>query len=755
MKSRYLEILVLENDLAEQRRISGVLEAEGHRVRTDLGQQNQPFDALVLGICSQEQLTKAKVLKQGPLKSEIPIIGLVQKDAPESLLSASKKLCKYLIKRPFQSQLLLETLNKATKVQVDVLVIEDSDTDFDLANYQLLNQSLATMKVGEVQRCSNFGEALITLEERVFDIVILDYSLPDVTGLSGLKLLRDKYPNTPVILLTGMEDEQLALSALRNGAEDYVLKGIDGENLVRSIYYAIERNQAKVLLAQARKEAQAASEAKTSFLANMSHEIRTPLTAILGFSELAFGEKDSKKRNAALFTVSNNANHLLGVINNILDFSKIESGAMNVSDKEFSIFEKFEETLSSFTPRAEMKGLTLGIDYIFPLPETISSDPLYFTQILTNLLGNAIKFTKVGGVKIQVSCDFSTECLAIEVIDTGVGIPSEKLERIFEPFRQADDSTTRQYGGTGLGLVISRKLARALGGDISVESQYKKGSSFKLELRTGSISEKQILESVPKPNIKVETPIQGPTKGLEGHVLIADDMPDNRELISFYLEKVGLEVSMAGNGKEALDLAVENDFDLLILDMQMPFVDGYNCAKILRSKGKTLPIVALTASAMSGALGKCIEAGCNEYLRKPFNKGDLYSLLEKYLPVKDGSLWQQEREAKEFLEETGLDVRLLPVVLKFIRNLPNRRNEIEKAFEQGDWERLSMLAHKLGGADNFGFASLGECARNLEYELRGGASVKGNELYLELLQKAKVVESKKDNFELYIEKHLN
>lgn len=403
-------------------------------------------------------------------------------------------------------------------------------------------------------------------------------------------------------------------------------------------------------LKAARQLAEAANESKSLFLANMSHEIRTPMTAILGFAELL--EDDELNSDPALIanavqTIRTNASHLLSVINDILDMSKIEAGCMTIEQIEFSPTKLLGEIGSLLESRAKGKGIELKFVYDSLMPELIYSDPTRLRQILLNLIGNAIKFTEVGGVTVYTSFFATTNRIQFRVVDTGVGMTAKQLEIVstFQAFWQADASTTRQFGGTGLGLRISNTLAQLLGGFISVESNPGKGSVFSvtIEAKIPQKSEYKQLASVPSStapttldSCDTSPTIALPLNGMK--ILIAEDGPDNQKLISFHLRKAGANVVIAENGLIAAELIEQGDnrFDLVLMDMQMPILDGYEATRRLRRGGYTKPIVALTAHALETDRKRCLDAGCDAFATKPIDRKELISLAERFSRMETG-----------------------------------------------------------------------------------------------------------------------
>ena len=397
----------------------------------------------------------------------------------------------------------------------------------------------------------------------------------------------------------------------------------------------------------ARRTAEDANQSKSEFLANMSHEIRTPMTAILGFADVLDTDGDfcinPSFARGAIQTIRSNANHLLTIINDILDMSKIDAGKMTTERIEIAPTMIVEEVASLMQPQAVGKGIYVEIHYDSEIPTRIKSDPTRLRQILLNLVGNAIKFTEVGKVTLHTMYLPASNSMQFRVVDSGLGMSEEQRKSIakFGAFSQADNSTTRRFGGTGLGLRISSSLAKMLGGSIQVESELGKGSVFTVTVDAGNMEGIEFVwpqvcsisrAPVPPPpvaSVRADTnPF--PLAGLR--ILLAEDGPDNQRLISFHLKKAGADVTIAENGLLATEIIESSNglFDLVFMDMQMPELDGYDATKRLRNSGHKLPIIALTAHAMDSDRQKCLDAGCDDYTTKPIHRQSLIEMAERY-----------------------------------------------------------------------------------------------------------------------------
>jgi PAS domain S-box-containing protein len=495
-------------------------------------------------------------------------------------------------------------------------------------------------------------------------------------------------------------------------------------------------------LLEAKTQAESANRAKSAFVANMSHELRTPMTAILGYADLLTRPQISAaERDRCIQTVCRNGRHLLSIINDILDVSKIEAGKMTVERIPCSPSQIVLDVASLMNVRASDKNLKFNVLWSGEIPQTIESDPTRLRQILMNLVGNAIKFTSAGSVKLIVSLvqpdSVSKPFMRFDVVDTGVGLTRLQIDQLFRPFVQADSSHARKFGGTGLGLTISKRLAKMLGGDLVVHSVPDSGSTFSLTVDTGDLAGVSMLD---KSHLAIqssssvvpsqETPSHNPR--LCGRVLLAEDGEDNRVLIGYYLRELGLDVVAVENGLLARDQALQavrdvRPFDLILMDMQMPGIDGYEAARQLRAAHYNRPIVALTAHAMGGDREKCLAAGCDDFAVKPIEWDKLLTVLRRYLRENTQTSTQapakmQSPENRPATSNSAqLDALLSKpgmskLVAKFLSKLDDRVNCIRAAAEAHDQGQLKLLAHQLkGAAGGYGFPGISQVAGALEH----------------------------------------
>ncbi len=522
-------------------------------------------------------------------------------------------------------------------------------------------EEMLGLRGGEALRCvyaldhedgCGFGEMCQQCIIRNTVLATLEHGTTHLQVEASYSFLLDGETHDSTLLLSttpiDVRGEHMALVTMQDISErkrnevELALSKMELERANRELQHSIARAE------QLAVAAEAATVAKSEFLANMSHEIRTPMTAILGFAKLAqdgcpaqceFGQGTNRE---CLATITRNGEHLLQLLNDILDLSKVEAGRLAVERIDVSPLKLTVEVASLIRVRSDAKGLELRVEFDGLIPETIRTDPTRLRQILLNLLGNAIKFTEQGCVSLLVrmaAASAEGPALAFDVVDTGVGMTAAETAVLFQPFSQADTSTTRRFGGTGLGLAVSKRLAEALGGDIQlVETRPGAGSRFRLSVATGPLDGIVMLDVHGRAAQQQPqgTPATPQTVNLQAaHILLAEDGVDNQRLIVHLLNKAGADVVLVEDGKLAAESALAardagKPFDVVLMDMQMPVMDGYEATALLRREGYEGPIIALTAHAMEGDRQKCLNAGCDDYLSKPMNRTVLLETVARH-----------------------------------------------------------------------------------------------------------------------------
>jgi signal transduction histidine kinase/CheY-like chemotaxis protein len=464
-------------------------------------------------------------------------------------------------------------------------------------------------------------------------------------------------------------------------------------------------------------EATLANKMKSDFLATMSHEIRTPLAAIIGYAEASLdSDQDMGERLLGTQRIIHNGKHLLGLINDILDLSKIESGKLELEQLAISPVEIANEAYNIVKIKAEEKQLKCEINYAFPLPENIIGDSTRIKQILINLLSNAIKFTEKGHVLLKISSSPYDENICFEVEDTGIGITEEQKSKIFNAFIQADTSTTRKYGGTGLGLALTKDLVEQMDGELTINSKSGVGSRFTITLGIGKPSNKNLLYELDQTNIPHPKGIKTEQERfqLQGNVLLVEDNEDNQRLLSSFIRKTGADVTVANNGVEALELFPNKQFDMIFMDMQMPIMDGPTTTEKLRNQGCEIPIIALTANAYKEDKERCFSAGCNDFATKPVTHDRLYKILSKYLDVAEEQ--QQISPIMSTLIEKEPDY--IDLVQAFIKKLPHSLAVIKEAVLSENWSELKSCVHDLKGVGaSIGYPQISDIAGQVEFQM--------------------------------------
>ncbi|MGA3067334.1 MAG: ATP-binding protein [Tepidisphaeraceae bacterium] len=494
-------------------------------------------------------------------------------------------------------------------------------------------------------------------------------------------------------------------------------------------------------LTVAKKRAEEASAAKSAFLANMSHEIRTPMTAIIGYSEsMLDADQTLSDRQDALQTIRRNGQHLLELINDILDISKIEADRMTVERVPADLPGLLTEVLSLTRPRATTKGLGFEFKVDGAVPKIILTDKLRLRQILVNLIGNAVKFTERGEIRLHVACqkrDDGTHVLVLDVCDTGIGISQDQISRLFQPFSQADESMTRRFGGTGLGLTISRRLAQLLGGDVTIQSVPGKGSIFTVRVEIGSLDGVEMIHELTEAILP--KPAAAPTKtwSIKGRILLVEDGIDNQRLIGSLLRRAGADVTVADNGRKGVDEAMAaqpvNPFDVVLMDMQMPVLDGYSAAAELRQRGFKQPIIALTAHALLEDRQKCLSAGCTDYMSKPVEKSLLLGTVAGYLKQRAEVAARESAPAAQkpagakagaLRSEFAGDEEMREVLNEFVTLLPEQVKKLNQLLEEKNLDELRRAVHQIKGAGGgYGFPALTQSAAAAEQSIKSESGV--------------------------------
>lgn len=520
-----------------------------------------------------------------------------------------------------------------------LLIVDDHHENILFLSHLISGEDIQVLSAKSAE------EALSLLMNHDFALALMDVQMPGMSGFELARLVRalKKTRHLPMILMTSrQQDRSVLFEGYDTGAVDFLFKPLDPHAVRSKVRTFVLLDQQRRLLNKQvqemeflKKKAEEANVAKSHFLANISHEIRTPLGAVLGFADILSQDKLSdSERNEFLAVIRRNGELLLRLIDDILDLTKIEAQRLEFEKKEFSLQDLLKDVEASLGFRATEKGISLQVQSC-DKNLTFVSDPLRIKQILFNVIGNAIKFTSKGQVDVQVriqdaisereSCE--ARRVTFTVRDTGAGLTVDEVQKLFKPFAQADVSTARRFGGTGLGLVISQQLAQKLGGDLKlISSEVQVGSVFEITLVLDTV------DGMPQVRTPMASRADIATHSLEDKViLIVDDVSDNRLLIDRYLRPHKVRLLQAGSGVEALETVCESHVDLILMDIQMPLMDGYEAVERIRKMGYEGPVVALTAHAMREETMRCIKAGFDAVLTKPTRRHELVAVIQSWL----------------------------------------------------------------------------------------------------------------------------
>lgn len=525
--------------------------------------------------------------------------------------------------------------------KIKVLIVDDYKE-----NILALSELIANDEI-EVHSATNAENALELISRHDFGLALFDVQMPGTDGFELATIVRgvERFKNTPIIFVTAhSQDSSFAYNGYQTGAVGLLYKPLDPHIVRAKVRTFVEMAKQRRLLQEQveelerlRKEAHSANLAKSRFLANMSHEIRTPLAAVMGFAELATNPNtnETEKQQCAQ-AVQRNGELLMRLIDDILDLSKIEANKLSLEKQSFNLKDLIHDVGSTLSFRAKEKGVTFDVSSIHFTHDYFESDPARLKQVLLNIIGNAIKFTGQGG-EVQVEFKLAplpgaekSHRLTVTVKDNGIGLTREQMSLLFQPFSQADASTKRKFGGSGLGLTISREIARSTGGDLKIlSSEVGVGTTFEIEF---------ILHAIATPACQDMRPTLASAQDLSAlngmKVLAIDDSPDNLTLLAYYLKNTGVDVSYAENAAKGIELAGENDFDVILMDIQMPEMDGHQATEIVRQNGFTKPILALTAHVLRDEHEKCLSSGCNDVLTKPLSRT---KLIKKLIGLRESS----------------------------------------------------------------------------------------------------------------------
>jgi signal transduction histidine kinase len=522
--------------------------------------------------------------------------------------------------------------------KTNVLIVDDYKE-----NIQALTHLIAADDI-EIFSAESANDALSILTEHDIGLALIDIQMPQVTGIELAQLIRgvNRYKDLPMIFVTAhQEDQGLIVQGYESGGVDILFKPLNPIIVRSKVRAFVElRKKTDLLknsiqeLVQLKVEADAANKAKSEFLANMSHEIRTPLSAVIGFSEiLANPQSGDTEKQRCRIAIHNNGSQLMRLIDEVLDFSKIEANQLELISESFSLHELLKDVDMTLSQRTREKNIHVRFMMSEVQPEAwYIGDAHRIKQVLLNVIGNAIKFTYEGDIEVTAQLkagpDEQSTRAVIQVKDQGIGIDPKFTNDLFSPFTQSDSTTSKNFGGAGLGLAISKRIMRLMHGDlILVESKRGQGSTFELSFvvkkdnsKNAAATPKQVFEA----GEKALSMLSGKT------VLAVDDSCDNLELLQFMLDEYNIDLTCVQDGNTAYEMVKKSPYDLILMDIQMPQIDGYETTKRIRQLGFESPIIALTAHVVKSEIEKCYSAGCNSVVGKPYSKNSLVNAMAQY-----------------------------------------------------------------------------------------------------------------------------
>ncbi|MDF1882344.1 response regulator [Sulfurimonas sp. SAG-AH-194-C21] len=492
-----------------------------------------------------------------------------------------------------------------------------------------------------ITHMSNGKEGLNEFTQGKYDIVLTDIQMPEMNGLEMIESIRKISKDVPILIMSAFNDADYLKKSLDLGVSGYILKPINYEKvenafekIIDILYDKFKLEKSYTALEKAKAEAIQANKIKSTFLANMSHEIRTPLNASMGFIDIIQEDFDDETLLYYVDIIKNNNESLLSIVNDILDSDKIDSEQLAINIEAMDIRKTVEQVVHLFSAKANENNLRIDINIANDMLKTSDSDPLRVRQILSNLLSNAVKFSK-DSTNIVLSVYMRGTDIVFSVKDNGIGISKEYQKEIFTPFTQADSTTTKEFGGTGLGLCISKKLAQLLGGNIELKSELGKGSEFIFFIKSKNINRgmketKELTKKSKQDNVNFDG----------SHVLLVEDTEANQVYMGILFKKLNLTYDLAKNGEEAIEMFKKFKYDVIIMDENMPIMCGIEATKHIlviekKEKLKHTPIIALTGNALNGDKQRFLKAGMDEYLTKPLNKKQLVATLEVFLETVD------------------------------------------------------------------------------------------------------------------------